>query len=233
MHFVFNSWTGYDIVDFLQSRALNVQGGPGFKFFETWDKYYFISHIDYLLNKKPEFLLKKSVNNNDVIGFTMYENLSVPVICDYDSMILDLGYSSTGYYLDPFNKKYVKDYVVDNPWEGAQTINEKTTPATNKMFRFEYNKNHPNMNDAHVKDMVQTRMLNETTMINNKITMSLAGHSKMKPGVTVVVNAKASDMKKDEHTDLRDIEGTWLVTSVTDIIADQWKQNITVQRLFN
>lgn len=230
MHFVTQNWTGYNVVDFLMTRAMNGAGNSGYHFYETWEKFHFKNMVEEF-NKAP---VTKYIKKEETIPFDLtykvYDEYNFVQLGHYDAM-LNAGYSNTASFFDPFHKKYTPKKDETHPFD-RQTINKKTTTTSSKHLRYNYVKPHPNMPDPHIIDMVQKRVIENGTLDDVVITIRVPGQSKVIPGVPIELTTK--EVERANMFGVRDnlspLIGKYLVTSVTDILADEYHQLLTLKR---
>ena len=229
MHFVTNMWSGYNIIDFLSSRAYSTKGHSGFHFYETWESFEFANLVDEFDKPTAITFHKKEETLPTDLTYEVYDELRVIQLGSYDDM-LNGGYDNTAHFYDHLNKKYVPKRIEKHSFD-RQTINKKTTPQSTQYLRYNYNKPHPNMPRPHLKDIVQKRYIEHGTMEDVIIEIRVNGHALNKPGLPVLL--KHLDVEREtagEREDLDPIQGKYLIVSITDTIADEWTQLLTLKK---
>jgi hypothetical protein len=231
MNFVFNSWSGNNIVDFLCSRAISKKSdGVGYRFYKTPFKYVLSNIVDTLKEKEVMTFIAKTDTDQFSLSHIMYDEFKIESNGDFIEMN-NLGYSSKLSMFDPFSKKYIPGQVKTND-TGRQTVNENITPNTTRLFRYSYGNAVPGFDNTHLDDIIQGRYIIDKTFNDLVISIKVPGNNANVIGKCVTLKTLSVKVNKDgKKEDEPFLDGRYVISKCIHMLGDTFFQRLYLKRL--
>ena len=220
--FMFSDWSGNDIIDFLEKRAVSSKSSkPYFRFYESKNKLFFKSIPD--LMDEPKVGVLKPMNETDENGdsssgpFT-YQDIEIIRTNELSTSYKNGTRGSDVEIFDPFLKKYTKS--------GVDGVDKK---SKTQVLKYKHDGKYSDSDDAHFEDMVCQRLAFEGSFDNFKIKVTVPGSSLMQLGEKVELT-NPWGLSSNDDNDEGYFDEEFIISEIEYGIGDKFFRTLTLIR---
>jgi hypothetical protein len=227
MNFTVNGWTGFNTIEFLESRSMSKTTNGGFRFFQVADGFKFISVADRLDERPIRTFTKHEEIDAFSVNIYTFDDIKIEKAGSFVDMI-DGGYRSTLYTFDPFKKSYATfkhstTNVIDEPY---------VVEDISKFFRYSYSESHPTMPTPRIIESFSKRKEIDQLFDDFVISIRVPGSIDNQPGdIIELFAAEGSRGNNGERSSDEYVSGKYMISRVACLLGENFMQRLTLKRL--